>query len=319
MRNIFKKLVKGRVVMSGVGPSFGRVLSCVVAATMVLTIVAAAGCRSRSGKKQKEATVPAVTVVKATQGTVTRSIQLLGVLQGEEQVLVYSKITGRVTEITKPEGSVVGPDEPIGYVVNDIPGMDYKPGPVRSPIGGVVGKVYVEVGQTVAPTMPFAAVARFSDRIKMKALVSEVDLPFVKPGLKALVSFSSAGDSAVSGVVTEVSPMLDPMSRSATVEISIPNYRRRLVPGMAGMARLVVEEKKDVVMVPLGALFATGEERVVVVRDGIAHLQPVRFGLRGDEWVEVIEGLEPGAQVATTGKEGVKEGQKVNPVEAGGQ
>ncbi|NPV14920.1 efflux RND transporter periplasmic adaptor subunit [candidate division WOR-3 bacterium] len=319
MRNIFKKLVKGKAVIDGTDPILRRVLSCVVAATMVLTIVAAPGCQSRSGKKEKEAIVPAVTVVTVPRGTVSRSIQLLGVLQGEEQVLVYSKITGRVTEITKPEGSVVGPDEPIGYVVNDIPGMDYKPGPVRSPIAGVVGKVYVEVGQTVAPTMPFAAVARFSDRIKMKALVSETDLPFVKPGLKARVFFSAAGESAFSGVVTRVAPMLDPMSRSATVEISIPNYRRSLVPGMAGMARLVVEEKKDVVMVPLAALFATGEERVVVVRDGIAHLQPVRFGLRGDEWVEVIEGLEPGEKVATTGKEGVKEGQKVNPVEAGGQ
>jgi multidrug efflux pump subunit AcrA (membrane-fusion protein) len=319
MRNIFNQAQRRKARVGNFAPTFPWVLSRMVAGTMLLIIVTAIGCPARSGKKEKEAMVPAVAVTTVTKGTVQRSIQILGVLQGEEQVLVYSKITGRVTEITKPEGSFVGRDEPIGYVVNDIPGMDYKPGPVRAPIAGVVGKVYVEVGQTVAPTMPFAAVARFSDRIKMKAMVSEADLPFVKPGLKAQVSLSTAGESAFSGVVTRVTPMLDPLSRSATVEITIPNYGRRLVPGMAGMARLVVEEKKDVVMIPRTALFATGEERVFVVKDGVAYLKPVRFGLQGDDWVEVIEGLEPGEQVATTGKEGVKEGQKVNPVEAGGR
>ncbi|MGQ9677663.1 MAG: efflux RND transporter periplasmic adaptor subunit [bacterium] len=276
------------------------------------------GCSGGQGRKAKEAIPPAVAVVTVERGTVGRSIQLLGVLQGEEQVTVFSKITGRVTEITRPEGSTVGQDEPIGYVMNDIPGMDYKPGPVRSPIAGVVGKVYVDVGQMVTSTMPFAAVASFSERVKMRALVSEADLPYVKPGLKAYVNFSVL-DTTITGTVVKVAPMLDPMSHSATVEIVFPNRARKLVPGMAGMARLVVEEKNDVVKIPRAALSVTGEEKVVVIESSLVRFRPVRLGLQGDEWVEVIEGLKPGEKVATTGKEGVKEGQKVNPVEEGGQ
>lgn len=282
-------------------------------------LLIAGGCSGGQGRKAKAVIPPAVAVVTVARGTVSRSIQLLGVLQGEKQVTVFSKITGRVTEITRPEGSTVGQDEPIGYVINDIPGMDYMPGPVRSPIAGIVGKVYVDVGQMVTPTMPFAAVARFSERVKMKALVSEADLPYVKPGLKAQVTFSAVSNTPWRGEVTRVAPMLDPMSRSASVEIVIPNPERTLVPGMAGMARLVVEEKKDVVKIPRAALFVTGEEQVVVIDDGVARFRNVRFGLQGDEWVEVMEGLEPGEKVATIGKEGVKEGQKVNLVEAGGQ
>lgn len=271
-----------------------------------------ANCAGRKGRPP--APPPAVTVVKVERGTVSRSIQLLGTLQGEEQVTVYPKVAGRVTEIIKPEGTRVNAEEPIGYVVQDIPGMDYKPGPVRSPISGVVGKVYVEKGQTVAPSVPFAAVARFADRVKMKAAVSDADLRFVKPGAKVLVSFSIYPDTLFFGTVSRVSPMLDPLSRSATVEITIPNQGRKLMPGMAGMARIVVEEKRDVVRVPTSALFATGEPKVVVVKDSLTSFRQVVFGLKGDEWVEVISGLEPNEDVVTLGKEGVKEGQKVNPV-----
>lgn len=282
---------------------------------LLLSVVMAlaAGC----GRRREAALPPAVTVVQVERGTVSRSIQLFGTLQGEEQVLVYSKITGRVTKITKPEGSTVSADEPIGYVVQDIPGMDYQPGPVRSPINGVVGKIYVETGQTVAPSVPFAAVARFSERLKMKAAVSDADLPFVKSGAKVSVSFSNYPDTVFAGTVTRVSPMLDPLSRSATVEIIIPNRARKLVPGIAGMARIVVEEKKDVVRVPFAARFVTGESRVAVVVDSITQFRAVTFGLQGDEWVEVVSGLQAGEKVVTLGKEGLKEGQKVNPVEAG--
>ncbi len=280
--------------------------------TLILLILIT-DCTGRRGEKT-QAPPPAVVVARVESGTVSRSIQLLGILQGEEQVTVYPKITGRVTAITRPEGSTVAVDEPIGYVVNDIPGMDYKPGPVRSPIAGTVGKVYVEVGQTVAPGVPFAAVARFSSRIKMKALVSEVDLPYIKPNARAQISFSAVPDTIFTGTVTKVAPMLDPLSRSATVEITIVNPRGRLVPGMAGMARLTVEEKKDVIRIPVAALFVARNDQVVVIEDRTARFRPVRLGLQGDEWIEVIEGLQPGEMVATTGKEGLKEGQQVNPV-----
>lgn len=281
----------------------------------ILLVTVAIGCGG--GRKQASAPPPAVTVVPAERGTVSRSIQLLGTLQGEEQVMVYSKISGRVTEITKPEGAFIQTDEPIGYVVQDIPGMDYKPGPVRSPITGVVGKVYVEKGQTVSPTMPFAAVARFTERLKMKAAVSDADLPFVKPGARVTVSFSTYPDTVFSGTVSRVAPMLDPLSRSATVEITIPNRARKLVPGMAGMAKIVAEEKNDAIRIPSAAQFATGENRVMVITDSTVRFREVVFGLTGDEWIEVISGLQPGEKVATVGKEGLKEGQKVNPIQAG--
>ncbi|MEO0025913.1 MAG: efflux RND transporter periplasmic adaptor subunit [candidate division WOR-3 bacterium] len=285
----------------------------IVTFTIMLLILLTTGC-GNNRRKQTELPV-GVSVITVEPRTVTRSIQLLGILQGEQQVIVTSKITGRVTEIVKPEGSPVAQDEPIGYVLNDIPGMDYKPGPVRSPISGVVGKLYVEPGQMVTPAMPFAAIARYGQRLKMKAFVSDADLPYVRRGARARINFSTIPDTSFEGTVTQVTPILDPQSRSATVEITIPNPRGRLIPGMAGMARLVVEEKTGVPAVPASALFTTDETKVVVIENGVARFRTVQVGLRGDEWVEVASGLNPGEKVATVGKERVQEGQRVTVVE----
>jgi multidrug efflux pump subunit AcrA (membrane-fusion protein) len=288
-----------------------RPLAAVLAAGLLV-----AGC-SRPRAKTETRLATAVAIREVTRATVTRTVQLLGTLQGEQQAMALPKIAGRVTEIARPEGSTVSEGEPILFVQNDVPGMDYKPGPVTAPVAGIVGKVYVEVGQTVAPGMPVAAVSSFSGSVKAKAAISDADLPFVRRGAVAQVTTSALPGETFTGRVTQVSPMLDPMSRSATVEVTLANPGRRLLPGMSVAVRLTVEEKTDVVALPLGALLADGSQRVVVVEDSTARFRDVTIGLIGDELVEVTSGIEPGTRVATTGKERVKDGDRVNPVEAG--
>lgn len=286
----------------------------------LLTLALVAGCgRMGKGKgKVEEKQAVAVAVALADTGTVVRSTSLVGTLVGDQQVTVMPKVAGRVTEIVRAEGSFVKAGDPILYVVNDIPGMDYKAGPVVSPIGGVVGKVNVEVGQSAAPGMPVAVVASFSERIRARAAVSDADLPYVKVGSGADVSISALPDQVFSGRVTRVSPMVDAASRSATVEVTLSNGLRRMVPGMTASVRLIVERRERVVAVPLGALFATDRTRVVVIDGTTARMRAVQIGLVGDEWAEVISGVNPGDRVATTGKERVQDGETVRPIGAGG-
>jgi multidrug efflux pump subunit AcrA (membrane-fusion protein) len=285
----------------------------------VLALLLAAGCTSRRGGQEADKVAPAVAVITVGRATVTRTVQLLGTLQGEEQATLSSRIAGRVTEITRPEGTTVAAGDPILYVVNDIPGMDYKPGPVTAPFAGIVGRVNVEVGQTVAPGMPVATVSSFAGRIRARAAVSDADLPFVGRGARARVTASALPDSVFTGTVSQVSPMLDPASRTATVEVQLANPRRLLVPGMSVSVRLTVEEKPDVIALPLAALNVGGAPRAVVIEGTTARIRDIRTGLVGDELVEVVSGLSAGDRIATIGKERVKDGETVRPVEAGTQ
>jgi membrane fusion protein (multidrug efflux system) len=288
--------------------------STVVTMAAMVTLT---GCGNMGTGKAAAAKKPAVTVAVVAVGrnAVTRSIQLLGTLEGEQQANAMPKFAGRVTEIVKREGSYVSAGDPIVSMVNDVPGMDYRPGPVVAPISGVVGKVYVQVGQAVSPAMPVAVVSNYASRIKVRAAVSDADLPYVRTGARAQVMVSAIPDRVFSGAVSQVTPMLDPMTRSATVEVLVPNSSRLLVPGMSASLKLTAEERRDVVAVPAAALFTDGNNRVVVVANGVARFRDIQTGLVGEELVEVVSGLEPGELVATTGKENVKDGEAVNPVE----
>jgi membrane fusion protein, multidrug efflux system len=282
----------------------------------LVPLLAGCGNMGKAKTQAEQRTAIAVAVVNADTGTVIRSTNLVGTLVGEQQVTVMPKVAGRVTEIARGEGSFVRAGDPIIYIVNDVPGMDYKPGPVLSPIDGVVGKVNVEVGQSAAPGMPVATVASYGNRIRVKAAVSDADLPYVKTGATAEVAISALPDQTFSGRVTRISPIVDPASRSATVEVMLPNSQHRLVPGMTASVRLVVERREQVVTVPVSALFATDKTRVVTIDGTTARFRPVQVGLIGDDKAEIVSGINPGDRVATTGKERVQDGETVRPIEA---
>ncbi len=285
------------------------------AISLASMLILAAGCGGPGAEKKKH--TQTVAVVTAERTTVTRTARLLGTVQGEKQAMAMSRIMGKVTRIARSEGAWVNEDDPIAYVVNDVPGMDYKPGPVRAPISGVVGKVYVEVGQTIAPTMPVASVTSYSRRVRIRVSVSDHDLRFVTRGAEATVTVSALPDTVFTGRVTKVAPVLDPMNRTATVEITVENKGRKLVPGMACSVNLVLERHDDVVAVPASALFTNGFDKIVVVDNGTTRFREIETGLTGNELVEVVSGLAAGESVATTGKERVKDNEQVRTIEAG--
>ncbi len=281
----------------------------------ILAVAILTGCGGPRGEKKQH--TQTVAVVTAELTTVTRTAKLLGTVQGEKQAMATSRIMGKVTRIARNEGAWVNEDDPIAWVVNDIPGMDYKPGPVRAPISGIVGKVYVEVGQTITPAMPVASVANYSRKVRVKVSISDHDLRFVTRGAEATVTVSALPDTVFTGRVTRVTPVLDPMNRTATVEITVENKTRELIPGMACSVELLLERHADVVAVPTTALFTNGFEKIVVVDNATARFREIETGLTGNELVEVVSGLAAGESVATTGKERVKDGEQVRTIEAG--
>ncbi len=281
---------------------------------LVALLAVVAGCGPRREARARSLQTVAYETVK--QQTMTRTVKLLGTVQGEQQATALSKIAGRVTEVVKPEGSYVNEGEPIAFVVNDVPGMDYKPGPVTAPVSGYVGKVYVEPGQSVGPGVPVATVASYTDRVRVRVNASDQDLRFIRPGARGEVSVAAFPDTLFIGTVSRITPVLDQVSRTATVELSVDNRRRQLLPGMACAVRLVLEQRDSALVVPLTALFTNGLSKIAVLDGNRARFREIRVGLVGDRSAEVISGVAPGEKVITTGKERIKDGDEVKPVES---
>ncbi len=188
---------------------------------------------------------------------------------------------------------------------------------IRAPIDGVIGQVFVEVGDMAVPQIPICTVVDM-DRVKIKVRIPESDLPSVEPGQP--VSFRvAARDQAIEhGTVSRVSPVLDRLSRTATMEVDLENADHKLKPGMLARVELEVKRHENVVWAPKDALTVTskrkGEEQIfrgIVAFAGVAQEREVILGLEDGNRVEVLAGLKAGDQLVVKGQHLLADGDPV--------
>ena len=91
-----------------------------------------------------------------------------------------------------------------------------------------------------------------------------------------------------------------------------PESRPGLGHGYRVTAHIVVWEGKDLVTVPLGALFRSGQDwSVFAVEDGVARLRTLALGQRNAEDAEVVSGLKPGETIIIHPGNNVADGRSV--------
>jgi membrane fusion protein (multidrug efflux system) len=192
---------------------------------------------------------------------------------------------------------------------------------VRAPTDGVVALLAVEDGDMVSPQMPVCAVVQM-DRVDIELSVVESDYVQLEEGMEVTVTPPSLPDVTRTGTVARISPVLDPITRTATVEVSLDNADHVLRPGMVAEVAIELARRPDVTMVPARAVLMTTrtdterEGYVFVVEDDTAHRRTVTLGRRYDELMEISEGLAVGEQVVVMGQHMLRDGAKVRVREA---
>ncbi len=140
----------------------------------------------------------------------------------------------------------------------------YSDATVTSPIDGIVGRRYMEVGDMASPGVPLVEIVQ-KDRVKIKFDVTEIDLGNIKLGQTAKVKVKSYPDKEFEGKVTQISPILDPMTRMASVEVMVDNPSDELKPGMFADVTVITNVLENVIAVPR---FATIENTSLNRIDG---------------------------------------------------
>jgi len=171
---------------------------------------------------------------------------------------------------------------------------------------------YVDEGAFVGPSSPLFRVVDISE-VEITGGVADRHYPKLEAGKTAAqVEVDAYPDETFSGFVTRLRPELDKVTRTVAVTIMVPNEALRLKPGMYARIRLILDERKDVLLVSDDALMnSEGQQQVFVVNGGIIHKRPVKIGLEESVDNEVIEGLQPGDMVVVRGQELLREGLKV--------
>jgi len=178
---------------------------------------------------------------------------------------------------------------------------------VTSPVDGFVGKRYVDPGAMVSQNQPVASVVEIS-RLKLIVNVVEKDLRLVDTGDTGDVEVDAYPGEKFRGRIARVAPVLDPATRTASMEVEIQNSDNRLKPGMYARVSLVVEERKGALVAPKNAVIDFESKRGVWMpnEEKRAHFVPVELGIEDAERVEIKAGLKEGDRIVTTGATAVR-------------
>jgi len=184
---------------------------------------------------------------------------------------------------------------------------------VYAPAGGYISTRYVDKGAMSAPGKPLF---RISDEniLKIISSVAEKEFLFIKKGLKVVIKTGVFPDKEFSGVVSIISPTINPTTRTGEIEIQVKNAKQTLRSGMFvrvflnfGQRQVTAVSRDALVRLP-----GTGSYYVYVVKEKRAVLTNIKVGIFQNNLVEVREGLSPGEKVIIKGLGRIKDGVLVS-------
>jgi membrane fusion protein (multidrug efflux system) len=142
--------------------------------------------------------------------------------------------------------------------------------------------------------------------------VNEKDLALLAVGQPARITTAAFPGRSFNGKVSYIKPFLSPSSRTASVEIELPNPSFLLKPGMYAGTTVTLPATQGI-FIPLSAIIrqpGTADDYVFTIEGGKAHKIPVKQLQTENDLVQ-IEGVPAGTTVITSGKSRLKENTRV--------
>lgn len=181
---------------------------------------------------------------------------------------------------------------------------------IESPIDGVVLSRDVEMGDAVSSILVLGSSATLvmtlgdTSQVYVKGKVDESDIGRVYLGQPARIKVESFKDKTFNGVVTKISPMGVEKDNVTTFEVrvSINNPGGELKAEMTANAEIILEEHKNVLQIPEGAIIYDKDKKASVeapdskAKDGKKKVA-VNIGISNGAKTEVLSGLKEGDQV----------------------
>lgn len=182
---------------------------------------------------------------------------------------------------------------------------------IRAPRHGVISYRNAEAGAMAAANTKVLTITDTSG-IYIDCPVAEADVAAIQPGMTVSVSVESLANT-YDGTITYVSPAMDPTNKTYIVRITLSNPDNLLRGGMFAQSSLEVLQRRNTLFVPKDALVEqNGVSQLYVINpDNTIAIRTVKTGLRNDNYVEILEGLSDGEQIATTNLARLRDGVSV--------
>ncbi|MHB8877161.1 MAG: efflux RND transporter periplasmic adaptor subunit, partial [Myxococcaceae bacterium] len=173
---------------------------------------------------------------------------------------------------------------------------------LTAPFDGTVVARDAVIGRSASPGQTLLEIADLST---MWALLDlpEAEAGQVRPGQRVRLEWEGGSREAREATITRVASSVDRATRAVRARVEVKNPDRSLKAGAFLRAKVEVASEHEALVLPRGAVQRAEGHTLVFVKEGPTVFVPVavELGAGSAEWVEVLKGVAPGAEVVTTG------------------
>ncbi|NIA31247.1 MAG: efflux RND transporter periplasmic adaptor subunit [Actinobacteria bacterium] len=281
----------------------------------IISIIFLAGCGHRQEKQVEtkaiaEQRIP-VKAAPVVEDEISERIKMTGEIASLRQIDILPTAAGKIIDEKVTLGQKVKKGQALAHLIQDVPGMEFSPVAIEATISGHITRDGVEVGAKVSPQKAVYTISQI-DSVYMLARVMESDLAKVKINMPVLVQVDTYPGKIFRGRVSQISPLLDGRSRTATAKVVLANSNLELKPGM--FARCSIESgKRYSLVIPLDAVIHRGTLQYVYKIEGDSVIRmAIQTGAIVDSLVEVSGRLAAEDRVVVYGQNLLRDGSLVN-------
>ena len=185
---------------------------------------------------------------------------------------------------------------------------------LHAPMDGVVSAKYIDPGAMVSASTKIVQIIPM-DELKFMIAIPGPYLHMLTVGETTVTVRSDAvPDRVFVGLIAHIHPAVDPITRTATVEVRLKNECNDagewlLRPGLYAEGHIILNIRRDTVTLPADVALRRGARFLAfVVKDGKAETRELTVGVRDSNRLEILQGLAAGEQVVVMGQHRLTDG-----------
>lgn len=191
---------------------------------------------------------------------------------------------------------------------------------IYAPMSGVVSQRYVDPGALVAPANPILQIVNLATMVT-QGNVPERNIGKMRVGNEAEVVVDALPGQEFKGRVARIAPVLDAATRSAVIEIDIPNPAMVLKAEMFARISLDLGSMRKATLIPRDGLVYRGQQPGVFIVEG-GQQRPVfrviETGMTREDQIEVLANLDAGTTIVGRGATMLRDGDRISTGAGGG-
>ncbi|MCK5135535.1 MAG: efflux RND transporter periplasmic adaptor subunit [Bacteroidales bacterium] len=183
---------------------------------------------------------------------------------------------------------------------------------LKAPFSGVIADLpYFTNGTRVNSNTMMIKVIDYG-KLYMEANLPEKYFKSIARGYKVYITSYTSTSDTLMGLITQISPSIDPEARTFKCFVEVDNSNTILLPGMFVKADLVVNSSDNTLVIPKDIIVSRNRNQIVYVVDkGVARERVITTGLENENSIEVKMGLLKGESVVSSGFETLRDQSRV--------